>query len=87
MPGLRKEVDTSDWKASDWRHARNVNIAFLAGWLAFWGVAFRAGLFPINWYLLVPSLVIAVLGGAAQVNWLIRVSIWLDNQKTLESAP
>jgi hypothetical protein len=87
MPGLRKEVDTSEWTARDWRSARTWHVAFLVGWIAFFGVAIRAHLEPVNWYLLTPTLLIAVIGCAIQVIWLVRISIWLDNQKNSKAAP
>jgi hypothetical protein len=87
MPGLRKDIGTSDWDESDWRKARNWNLAFLVGWLVFFGFAIRANLAPINWVMLVPTLSIAVIGIVIQIIWLVRIAIRLDNQKRSKSAP
>lgn len=74
MPGLRrKDSGTEHWTAIDWRRACMWNVVFLIGWTVFFTFAVVDLLHPLNWLMLVPTLVIALVGGAAQIGWLLRV--------------
>jgi len=87
MLGLRKDVDTSRWSEYDWRFAKKWNIAFLVGWITFFSLAVRACILPVNWFMLVPTLLIAIIGFVIQIKSLLRISIWLDNQKNSKFKP